>query len=271
MQNDDIIQVLENGAFIKNYILTTTNTLNTYKENLKQMKNKDIGFMNEFNLSLSQSDFELMIFRLENRTEGLSKMKYFFDHNDNKASPYKLYFLNSLAEHEHWYKTAIDSEYSVSNTQYHLTEIESLINSVGLDPDEESWSKLRKKIPELFFDINRHLQQAKNSLDYHLDLDVSFDNKTRWIFARTCELYNSVEFENDHVPISEPKSPVVNIHPTDTFIRRNIKQEDWNQRILHKNILTEYVDEIRTMAEMRTARHTKIKKRMESKPKTNKP
>lgn len=250
----------ENPNYLKNLAETFKTTLEDMKKASIYLNNNSLDYLSYHNLYYEKSDIDLLVNRIGVRIKGVQKYNYDLINNPNKASLYKTYFLLSLAEKEHWYKTDVDSDVLSLEIFKHLNFAKSVIESKPPSPTDDSWEKIRKEYPSMMYDIVENIEKAKNKLLQLVNNNLRYDVKSYWELSRFFELYSVVVFDDDNDPISEPSSPLVRIHPSDSFIKHLIKPEEFIEKHRHREIMLDNMSSIREDAIYLTKKYEEKKK-----------
>lgn len=254
----------ENPNYLKNFADSIKTTIIDMEKASNYLNNNSLDYLSFHDVYYDKSDINLLKNRLDIRYKGVQKYNYDLENNPNKASLYKTYFLLSLAEKEHWYKTDVDSDVISLEVFKHLNFAKSIIENRPPSPNDESWEKIRKDYPSMMYDIVENIEKAKNKIQQLVNNNLRYDNKSYWEISRFFELYSIVSFDNDDDPYSEPSSPIVRMHPSDSFIKNLIKPEEFIEKHRHKDIMLDNMSSIREDAIYLTKKYeekNKIKKR----------
>lgn len=247
----DLPQIIEdNSSYLTNFIKYQENTLKSVKKQKKALDDSASDFLYSDGLYYVEDDLSVLIERTESRVRGAKKIAFDYQNNPTKVSPYKLYLLSSLANKEHWYKVDTDTDTSGLEIKSYLSKIKYLIEENSPKPDDSNWNTIRKKYPSIMHDIINYVEKAKNKTNFLLDVSLSKGSKDYWTQCRIFELYDTIEFNNDLDPYSEPNSPSTPLHPTDTFIKFQIPEEDFQEKKRNQFILLDEISEIRKEAKL---------------------
>lgn len=266
----DLPEIIEkNPKYLDNYIEIHQNTLNDFKKTKDYFDKTSSDYIISNDIYFEKQDILLLLNRTEVRLNGAKKYRFDRLNQPNKSSLYKTYFLLSLAHREHWYRTDVDSDIISLEVNKHLNKVKSLIESKPPSPNEESWEKIRKEYPSMMYDIVDNIEKAKNKLNHLININLKYDSRDYWETCRFFELYNIVDFDNDNEPISDPKSPFLTLHASDSFVKYEIDPSEFDEKQRHKNIMLNNMTTLREEAILYSRRfeqYLKSRKKITQKP-----
>lgn len=247
----DLPQIIaDNPNYLSDFVKYQENTYKSTQKKKSIIQSNPSDFLYVDGHYFAEEDIDVILQRTESRIRGAKKMIFDFQNNPTKVSPFKLYLLSSLASKEHWYRVDTDTDTSGLEVKDYLNKIKHLIEENSPAPDDASWNNIRKNYPSLMHDIVEYVEKAKNKTNFLLDICLGEKSKDYWIQCRIYELYDTITFKNDLDPDSEPKTPAIPLHPTDTFLKFEVDPSEFQEKKRNRFILLDEMSEIRKEARL---------------------